>query len=116
MYKIKNITSEYHQEFNFSFSFGDVLFKLYYSDNLLGWFFSIEYEDLIINNMRLTNFPNILNQFNLVIPFGLTCKTKNGYDAVSRFDFEKGNATLYFLDKQEVNDVLNYDLRRMYDW
>ena len=115
MYKIRNITSDYHQEFNFSFSFGDILLKLYYSDNLLGWFFSIKFGDFKLDNSRLTNFPNILNQFNLILPFGLYCKTKNGYDAVSRFDFEDGNASLYFLDKQEVNDVLNYDLRRYYE-
>lgn len=115
MYLIKNITNDYHQSFNFSFSYGDVILDLYYSDNLLGWFFSIQYKDFKINNSRLTNFPNILNQFNLILPFGLYCKTKNGYDAVDRDDFINGNASLYFLDKQEVNNVLNYDLRRIYE-
>lgn len=115
MFKIRNLTNDYHQRYNFSFGFGDISLYLYYSDNLLGWFFSIEYGSFKIDNQRLTNFPNLLNQFNMIIPFGLLCTTKNGYDAVDRDDFVNGNAELFFLDKQEVNDALNFELRRAYE-
>ena len=111
MRQINKITSDYHQEFYFGFDFGDITLKLYYSDNLLGWFFSLKYGDFECQNLRLVNHPNLLNQWNLILPFGLRCETKNGYDALSRFDFEDGNASLYFLDEQEVNDVQNYELR-----
>ena len=115
MRKVNKITSDYHQEFVFPFSFGDVILKLYYSDNMVGWFFSITYKDFKLENASLVNHPNLLNQFNLILPFGLTCVTKNGIDAVSRFDFEDGMAELYFLDEQEVNYVANFELRRVDD-
>lgn len=115
MFKINNITSDYHQEFVFSFDYGDVYLRLYYSDLLVGWFFGITYGDFVIDNRRLSNFPNLLNQYNNMIPFGLYCKTKNGLDVVSRYQFQDGSASLYFLNKEEVNDALNYDLRRGYE-
>jgi len=112
MRQINKITSDYLQRFVFSYNFGDIELELYYSDNMVGWFFSLKYGEFEAKNLRLVNHPNLLNQWNLNLPFGLRCETKNGIDALSRFDFENEFASLYFLDELEVNNVMNYELRR----
>lgn len=82
-------------------------FTLRYYSRMLSWFFDIEYEDVIINNVKVVLHPNILRQFKNKLPFGLIIYTENG-SPVEPFqisDFQTGRVRLGILNSDEVWQV-----------
>lgn len=82
-------------------------FTLRYYPRMFSWFFDIEYEDIVINNVKLVLHPNILRQFKSKLPFGLAIYTDNG-SLVEPFqitDFQTGRVYLAILNSDEVQQV-----------
>jgi hypothetical protein len=82
-------------------------FTLQYREQQGGWFFSLNYEDVIINNSRLTNSPNILNQYKNILPFGLLVFTIDFSEPFLIDDFSSERVKLYLLNEEEVQEVAN---------
>lgn len=82
--------------------------KLYFSLIQQGWFASLTYINFEINNMRVTNSPNMLRQFKNLIPFGMACITVGGREPTQNQDFATAAANLYVLSAAEVQEYEDY--------
>ena len=69
-----------------------------------GWFYSLNYNSgqFIVNNRRLVTSPNMLAQFENIIPFGLAVTTTDGYEPIFLTDFVSGRASFYILEAADV--------------
>jgi hypothetical protein len=79
---------------------------LSYRPNQSGWYFNLSWNGqspaFVINSMRVTTYPNILNQYRTLFSFGLACVTSDGYEPLNAEDFKNGYANLYLLTSDEV--------------
>ena len=79
--------------------------KLYYRASTPRFFFDFIHParptGAVLGN-GLTTYPNLLRQWQNIVPFGLACVTLDGQDPVGSEDFVDGYATLYILDKTDV--------------
>jgi hypothetical protein len=70
-----------------------------------GWFInSLIYGSFQVNGLRITNSPNMLQQFRNQIPFGLACFSQANREPSQQEDFLSGASTLYVLTEAEVNE------------
>lgn len=68
-----------------------------------GWFInSLIYQTFTLNGLRITNSPNMLQQFRNQIPFGLACFTTNNREPSQQQDFSSGTSKLFLLSAAEV--------------
>lgn len=110
MFFIKGITSDPYQTQNLVLPDGStIVFTIYYRDLQLGWFITeLTWGEFTINNLRITNNPNILNQWRNIIPFGLTCISQSDRDPQLQQDFLSGYSKLFVLTQAEVNQYANF--------
>ena len=81
-------------------------FEIYFMPLQQGWFIEyLRYLDFELKGFRICNFPNILNQFRNLIPFGLTCRSSDGREPSLQEDFVSGHTQLFLLDEAEVEEV-----------
>lgn len=82
---------------------------MHYVPLQFGWFIrNITYLDFSLNNIRITNNPNMLHQFRNQIPFGLACFTQDNREPTQQEDFSSGASKLYVLTEEEVNDYQEF--------
>lgn len=83
---------------------------IYFRPMQLGWFInSITYQTkFILRGMRITNSPNMLNQFRNKIPFGLGCFSAGNREPSQQKDFSSGASQLYILSAAEVAAYAEY--------
>lgn len=75
---------------------------IYFVPMQLGWFITnLTYGDFILNGLRITNSPNMLNQFRNQIPFGLACYSTQNREPSQQQDFSSGASKLYILSEAE---------------
>jgi hypothetical protein len=79
-------------------------FALRYDASSQKWYYSIEKDDLIINNTAFVLHPNILRQFKNIINFGLAVIAIDGVDPAFENDFIE-RVSVYILDSDEVEEV-----------
>lgn len=79
--------------------------RLEYKPNQLGWFISITRGDFVLNGVRLVPSPNILRQWDNVIPFGLLVATNGNAEPINQSDLSNGFCGLYLLDVAEIVEV-----------
>lgn len=89
-----------------------LVMELSYKPMQTGWFVSLSYDGGVweVKNVRIVTSPNILNQFQNLIPFGLGCFVEGGQEPLLQQDFLSARAKLYILDRTEVElfgDVLS---------
>lgn len=80
---------------------------LRYYPRMFGWFCDIEFQDIVINNMKLVLHPNILRQFKSKLPFGLAIYVDNG-SPVEPFqitDFQTRRVNMAILNEDEIQQV-----------
>lgn len=81
-------------------------FYLRYVDNQRGWVYSMTYgTSFAIYNRRIVTSQNMLRAFQNIIPFGLACATKDGYEPVLQTDFSLKRAQLYLLNSSDVQQM-----------
>lgn len=79
---------------------------LVYKPMQRGWFISeLVYKSFFIRGLRLCTHPNLLNQLENLIPFGLAVGTVDGREPLLQEDFSSGNAQLLLLTAAEVAEV-----------
>ncbi len=82
----------------------------------LTWFIdNISYgNDFAVKGIRICVSPNILFQWQNLIPFGLACFSRGSREPTQLEDFESGAASLYVLSAAEVieyQEILNGQVR-----
>ena len=72
----------------------------------LGWFYDIAYSAGVINfqakGNRLCPSPNILRQYKLKIPFGISCLTAGNVEPTTQTAFSDGTITMLLLDPTDI--------------
>lgn len=106
MYQITNITDDPKQKLNVVLPDGVSIaqLSLRYLANLRSWYMDVLYEDISIKNRRICSSPNLLRQWNNVLPFGLACYTTDDSDPFFIDDFENGRCGLLVLTPDELDN------------
>lgn len=112
MYLIQQITNDFLQKQTLTLPDGSTFdLTLYFMPLQNGWFIkNLTYNNFVLNNLRITNSPNILHQFKNQIPFGIACYSKDNREPTQQQDFSSGASKLYYLTSDEVTyfaQVLN---------
>lgn len=80
-----------------------VSLELYFRPQQTGWFVNeMVYGDFILRGLRITNSPNMLNQFRNQLPFGFACFSSANREPSQQEDFSSGASKLYILTQAEV--------------
>lgn len=87
------------------------ILSLDYSPQQAGWFFGVQYptNGFNVTGQRLCTFPNVLQQFQNAIPFGMACSTSGDVEPTGQETFVDGTTDLYLLNSNDVayvNDVV----------
>ena len=106
MYLINQITSNPLQQMGLILYNGNILtLTLYFIPLQQGWFITnLTYNNFVLNGLRITVSPNMLNQFRNQIPFGLGCFTTLLREPSLLQDFSSANFNLYILDQSETDE------------
>lgn len=106
MYLITGISDDPKQNLNLILYNGKtLLLNLEFKSMQLGWFGSLVYGDVTINNFRIMTSPNMLRQFKNIIPFGLSCLVNGNQEPMLKQDFLSKRASLYILNENEVDTI-----------
>lgn len=84
---------------------GIVEISFTYRENQRAWFFDIEYNDFVCKTTQLTNCPNIIRQFQNILPFGIGCYVNDGGEPWFLNDFETERVKVFLLNEEEVNYI-----------
>ncbi len=105
MLLIQQITTAPLQKQNLVLQSGAILtLKLYFRPLQFGWFINqLIFGDFVLNGLRITNSPNMLNQFKNQLPFGLACFSTANREPTQQQDFSSGASKLYILTEAEVD-------------
>jgi hypothetical protein len=86
-----------------------VSLELYFRPRQLGWFINeLVYGNFILRGVRVTNSPNILNQWRHLIPFGLSCFSADNREPSLLEDFSSSASKLYILTQAEVAEYAEF--------
>ena len=69
------------------------------------WVMDVEYQNIVINGVRVVNSPNILHTFKNTLPFGFMCASVEDIDPTFIDDFSTQRSNLYLLNEQDVLDI-----------
>lgn len=105
MYQIQNLTRDPRQKQTLQFPDGTfVTIEIYFVPMQLGWFItSLVYGSFTLAGVRISNSPNILNQYRNQVPFGLACFSANNREPTLQDDFISENSKLFILTQEECN-------------
>lgn len=104
MFLVGQITADPLQQQQLVLADGSTLtLQIYFRSMQFGWFINqLTYGTFQINGLRITNSPNMLNQFRNQIPFGLACISMSEREPSQLQDFSSGASKLYILSAAEV--------------
>lgn len=106
MKQITSITAEPKQRFSVRLDDSSMVnIKLEYSDANRCWFMDINYGGYESTCIQVTNSPNILRQIKNLYNFGIGCSVTDGTEPWFVDDFITGRASLYVLNKADVDYV-----------
>lgn len=75
-----------------------------------GWFASLSWQTFALSGLRITNSPNMLQQFRNILSWGLACYSPpTNREPSQQQDFSSGASNLYVLSDAEVvhfNDLI----------
>jgi hypothetical protein len=111
MYQIQQITSDPLQNMTIILPTGtqSLSMTLYYVPLQYSWFITnFVYGSFTLQGLRISNSPNLLNQYINQIPFGLACYTTANREPNQQQDFLSQAAILYILTAAECQEYYNY--------
>lgn len=105
MYRVENLTNSSRQKQVLVLpDQSKIEISIYFIPMQYGWFItSLVYKDFILNNIRISNSPNMLNQFRNQIPFGMACISTQNREPSLQDDFATDVAQLFILTPEEVD-------------
>lgn len=107
---ITGITSDPKQQISIPLPDGtSVSLGLSFRPQQKGWFYDIAYSTPTVNfqalGRRLVTSPNVLRQFQDVIPFGMALVASGGVEPTTQTGFTDGTLTLLLLDATDIADI-----------
>jgi len=108
MFKITNLNDEAKQSVKISVGNNKIVKLTFeYCPNQRCWWFDIECDDLKFYSYghKLTNCPNIIREFQNLLPFGIGCNVLDNQEPWFQNDFITGRVSVYILDKEEVQEI-----------
>ena len=85
-----------------------VLMTLHYKSAVQQWFIDIEWNNFNLLGNRVYSSPNMLSQYEAIIPFGLACITEGGGEPFLVNDFSSGRVNIYLLSPEEVIEIQEF--------
>ena len=82
-----------------------ILFTLTYRPRVQSWYADIVFGSFTLHGFRLTKYPNVLQAYRNIIPFGLGIAVTDEIDPFLINDFVSGRVTLYLLLASEVAEI-----------
>jgi hypothetical protein len=112
MFQIENLTDNALQVQTLILEDGtSILMTLYFSQVAQGWFIqNLTYGTFILSGFKVVNSPNLLYQWQNILPFGLACFSinNNAIDPSFVGDFLSGNSSLYILTQAECQQYAEF--------
>lgn len=110
MYLIQQVTDNPLQKQTLVLQDGTtVTIIMYFCPMQYAWFInSIQRGTFILRGLRITNSPNMLNQWRNLIPFGLGCFSTANREPSQQQDFSSGASKLYILTAAEVTQYAEF--------
>ena len=106
MKQIQGLTSQPKQQFTIPLTDGSrVSAYLEYRAQQTGWFLDLTWQDWTLNGLRVTASPNILRQWQNVIPFGLSVLTSGNVEPLNLPDFSTATAVMMLLEGPDITLV-----------
>lgn len=104
MYQIQQITNDYLQTQTLLLpDGGQIVMTMKFVPMQFGWFIvSLQYNNFILEGVRIVNSPNMLHQFRNQIPFGLACFSTQNREPSLQQDFSTQASIMYVLSQAEV--------------
>lgn len=104
MFQVQNLTNDARQKQTLVLPDGTlIVMSIYFVPMQLGWFItSLVYGDFVLNNLRITNSPDMLYQWRNKLPFGLACFSDQNREPTQQDDFATGASKMYVLTDAEV--------------
>ena len=103
MKQIQGISSQPKQQFTIPLTDGTrVSAYMEYRPQQLGWFLNLTWQTWTLNGLRVTASPNILRQWQNVIPFGLSVLTSGNVEPLNITDFENTTAVMLLLEGSDI--------------
>lgn len=110
MLLVQQVTSNPLQKQNLILPNGNTLeLVIYFRPQQVGWFVNdLIYGEFVLHGLRITNSPNMLNQWRNLIPFGLGCFSTANREPSQAEDFSSGASKLYVLTEVEVTEYAEF--------
>lgn len=104
MFQIQQVTTAPYQKQTLLLpDGGQVAITVRFVPMQLSWVIeTLTYNTFTLNNLRITNSPNMLHQFRNQIPFGLACFSVNNREPSLQQDFFSQASVLYILNAAET--------------
>lgn len=105
MRQILALSKSYKQKFNIQIpGYSNLLIYMEYKPLQHGWFMDLLWQDFSCSNERISNHPNLLRQFQNILPFGLLCSSYDETDPLF-VDSWVTTHTLWVLDQSDFSNV-----------
>lgn len=110
MYQVQQIQAAPNQSFPVTLENGiQMNFDLYFSPMQQCWFItSMTYLGFEVHGLKVSNNPNMLRQWEDLIPFGMACFSQSDREPALLEDFFNGNSKLYILSQDEVSQYTEF--------
>lgn len=110
MYLIQQVTADPLQQQTLILPDGSsILLQVYFRPMQYGWFINeLSWDTFTLKGLRITNSPNMLNQFRNQLPFGLGCFSIANREPSQQEDFLSGASKLYLLSEDEVAEYAEF--------
>lgn len=109
MKRLEGIRATGTQKLTTTASNGDpVLMTLFFKASVQAWFFDLEWNNFVLKGNRIFSSPNMLSQYEKIIPFGLAVITEGGGEPFLVNDFSQGRINMYLLSPEEVIEVQDF--------
>lgn len=109
MKRLDGIRASGVQSLSTTASNGDIVsIKLFFNAATQEWKIDIESNNFFLKGSRVFSSPNLLCQYENIIPFGLAVITEGGGEPFIVNDFSSGRANMYILSPEEVEEVQDF--------
>ena len=100
---LNRITNDAHQRYFLTGNDDETItMTLRYLPSQESWFMDIAYNDFTVFGLRVVKSINLLRQWRNILPFGISCYSKDILDPVFIDDFQSERCALHLLDAEEV--------------
>lgn len=110
MYLVENLTQNALQTMDLILIDGSsISLTIYFSLTQQAWFINnLTYGTFVLQGFQIVNSPNMLYQWQNILPFGLACFSTNEREPSLIQDFFSGNSELFVLTKDECEQYAEF--------